>query len=119
MDLLTLKVFDNATQAYVWKSKLESEGIICFIFDENMISINPHYTYLVGGIKLKIRGEDIIKAKKILVEAGDETVRLCPSCLSVQTYEIHIPKNFFYALFWVFSPPKPRWKCQDCGHVFL
>jgi len=44
MKLVTLKTFDNSIEAHLLKVKLESEGIRCFIFDENIVSMNPILT---------------------------------------------------------------------------
>ena len=69
MGLITFKTFDNSIDAHILKIKLESEGITCFLFDEHMVSVNPLYSQLIGGIKLKINEEDLIHAKNIVLEA--------------------------------------------------
>jgi len=53
MELVTFKTFNNPIEAHLCKTKLESEDILYFIFDENMVSLNPFYNYMLGGIKLK------------------------------------------------------------------
>ena len=53
------------------KSKLESEGISCFLFDENIVNLNPLYNMAVGGIKLKINRNDITAATEILNQCAD------------------------------------------------
>jgi hypothetical protein len=89
MGLITFKTFDNSIDAHILKIKLESEGITCFLFDENIVTVNPLYSNLVGGIKLKINDEDLIHAKNIVLEVeqtpytqDDETVISCPKCHS-------------------------------------
>lgn len=32
--MVTLKTFDNLVDAHLLKTKLESEGVTCFLFDE-------------------------------------------------------------------------------------
>lgn len=58
MAFVTLKVFQNSIDAHLLKTQLESEGIECFIFDEQMVTMNMLYSNAVGGIKLKIQEED-------------------------------------------------------------
>ena len=50
------------------KSKLESKNIMCFLFDENIVGLNPLYNVTVGGIKLKINKSDVDKAISIIEE---------------------------------------------------
>ena len=58
MGLITVKIFDNAFEAHLLKTKLENEGIPCYLFDENIVGLNPFYNFAVGGIKLKISEQD-------------------------------------------------------------
>ncbi|PTM03401.1 MAG: hypothetical protein DA405_10495 [Bacteroidetes bacterium] len=53
MELVTLKTFDNLVEAHLIKSKLESDDLPCFLFDENIMALNPLYNLTVDGIKLK------------------------------------------------------------------
>jgi hypothetical protein len=89
MEFITLKTFDNPIDAHILKSKLESEGIISFLFDENIVGLNPLYSIAVGGIKLKINRSDYEKAYAILDESiknkliDDEGELVhCPKCKS-------------------------------------
>jgi hypothetical protein len=41
----TLKVFDNSIDAYILKSRLENDGIACFIFDEQIINLKSMLNY--------------------------------------------------------------------------
>ncbi len=70
-NLKIVKTFDNAMDLHISKIKLESEGIQCFVFDENIVSINPLYNLTVGGIKLNVTSEDYPKAMK-LIESFEE-----------------------------------------------
>ena len=60
--MITLKTFDNSIDAHLLKTKLESEGISCVLFDENIVSLDPLYNMAVGGIKLRIAENDQEKA---------------------------------------------------------
>ena len=66
--MITIKTFDNPVEAHILKSRLESEGIHCYLFDENIVTLNPLYNQMTGGIKLNIMESDISKANEILTE---------------------------------------------------
>lgn len=119
--MLTLKVFYSSIEAHLWKTKLENEGIMCFLFDENVVSTQPLYAQAVGGIKLMIRAEDAEQAKMILLSTGDESIRLCPHCLSIETTPYRPSnkwKTLWLALLEAFSG-KYYQECQSCKKVFL
>ena len=87
MSLVTVKTFDNPMDAHLLRSKLESEGVHCFLFDENIVGLNPLYNVTVGGIKLKINEDDVDKVKVILAEIEntphtdeEDVVISCPKC---------------------------------------
>lgn len=57
MELIAIYTFENSVEAHLLKSKLESEDIPCFLFDENISTVMPLYSLATGGIKLKVRQE--------------------------------------------------------------
>ena len=134
MTLITFKTFDNSIDAHILKIKLESEGITCFLFDENIVSVNPLYSNLVGGIKLKINEEDVPHAKNILFEleqtpytSDDEQIIACPSCQSARIESgyksmksvgavISAIISFLLVIFPLYR--KNVYKCLDCGNEF-
>ena len=73
MKLVTVRTFDNSIEAHLLKSKLESENILCYLFDENIVGLNPLYNITVGGIKLKVNEFDLDKAS-IIIQQVDEAV---------------------------------------------
>lgn len=134
MALITFKTFDNSIDAHILKIKLESEDITCFLFDENIVSINPLYSNLVGGIKLKINEEDLERAKEIVSEleqtpytTEDEKVISCPRCQSTHIESGHKSMksvgavlsaiaSFLLVIFPLYR--KDVYKCKDCGNEF-
>src|SRR5687767_8025040 len=93
MALITVKTFDNSIDAHLLKSKFESEGIVCYLFDENTVSVNPLYNITVGGIKLKINEADLEKAQQIYAEIqaspytdDNGNAIHCPNCDSVDLF---------------------------------
>ena len=128
MDLITVKTFQSSVDANIWKSKLESEGIQCVLFDENIVSVNPLYNVTVGGIKLKIHPTDVEKASEIveemnLAEKSDNRVH-CIKCGSQELITIaEIKKGWVATLieFYYLIVPVDRkmsYQCKNCGEEF-
>ena len=93
MELVTIKTFDNSIEAHIMKSKLESENIMCFLLDENIVGLNPLYDVAVGGIKLKIKKSDVGQATEIIEESVKSSITndqgevvQCPNCKSEDIY---------------------------------
>lgn len=62
--LVTVATFFNASEAYITKGLLESEGIDAWLYDEHTSTV---YTPLiVGGVRLAVRQSDLEKAREIL-----------------------------------------------------
>ena len=134
MNLITIKTFDNTVDAHILKARLENEAIVCYLFDENIVSINPLYNITVGGIKLKINEIDKSKALEIITEIEntpstnekDEKIS-CPKCNSSNVFLNHRSINGLGAIISVISSflltifPfyfKTIYKCKDCGKEF-
>ena len=134
MELITLKAFDTAIEAHILKNKLEDEGIVCYIFDENIVTLNPLLNFAVGGVKLKIPKQDASKAKEILTEMDlvpytddEDNIIKCPNCGSQSFYSdyksMKNPKGFFawFASFLLGIFPiyaKSVYKCKECNTEF-
>ncbi|WP_291720291.1 putative signal transducing protein [Bernardetia sp.] len=132
MSLLTVKIFQNNVDAHLFKARLESEGIDCYLFDENINSMDMIYGVAVGGIKVKVNASDTEKVKKVLAEIEEEQKQQslfvkCPVCESTEYYKNFVSiqgwKAFLAALvaFLTFSYPvyqKSVYKCKECGHEF-
>lgn len=134
MNLVTVKTFDNLTEAHILKTKLESEGIRCYMFDENIVALNPFYNIPVGGIKVKIAASDVLHAEAILSQLelmpmtnseGQEIC--CPQCRSSKLYAgfksmkgaggiLTAIVSFLFAVFPFYF--KTLYRCKGCGHEF-
>ena len=102
--LITIATFSQAIEAHVSKTKLQSEGIECFIADENIVNMNWFYSNAVGGVKLQVKEADvkrsieILRQKPISVDFGtdeaeeeeeeddDDEGPCCPKCDSSEVY---------------------------------
>lgn len=134
MELVTIRTFDNALEANIVKSKLESENIPCTLFDENIVGLNPLYNITVGGIKLKIHEMDVDRALQIIEESEkleqnslDKEAITCPNCQSMDVYtgfkSMKSTKGILSAIisFVFFVYPiyyKTVYKCKNCGKEF-
>lgn len=72
--------------SYIIKGRLETEGIKCFVFDENVISVNPFNSVTIGGVKLKVRDDQLEMAESILQKI--ENHRLFDENGEYELYEI-------------------------------
>lgn len=88
-----MKTVDTAIEAHLLKSRLGNEGVVAFIFDENMIALNPLFNFALGGIKLKVHSSDWEKAREIIKQIDeavltddDDELIICPRCQSTDLY---------------------------------
>ncbi len=134
MKLETIKTFDNPINAHILKTRLESEGIECYLFDENISTLNPLFNISVGGIKLNIKNTDRDKAQAIiqeiegndLLDEEDHTI-YCPKCNSKHLYAgfksmkdfkgiMSAIIAFVFMVFPIYF--KTVYRCKDCGFEF-
>ena len=137
--LVTVGQFSLGVEAHICKTKLESEGIQCFIQDENLIAVNWLYSNAIGGVKLQVKESDVENVRKIF--AGLDEVSLhneseselrqqsCPKCNSTDTrYGKFARKPALWSWIilsilwsWVFLGIllpfiKRKWVCNECGY---
>jgi hypothetical protein len=67
---VTVLTVSYPQQLWVIRTKLESEGIECFIKDELTVQSYNLYSNAVGGVKLQVLEEDVEKARGVLTESG-------------------------------------------------
>ncbi|MGA2509581.1 MAG: DUF2007 domain-containing protein [Candidatus Acidiferrales bacterium] len=73
--LVTLRRYvglQSMQEALLDKSILDSAGIECFLFDENMIRLDWFLSNALGGIKLRVRQEDAETAAALLEESQQD-----------------------------------------------
>ncbi len=66
--LLTIRVFQNLTEAIAARALLESEGLDCFLADEHTFRIAGPFHFAIGqpGVRLQVRAEDAEHAMALL-----------------------------------------------------
>jgi hypothetical protein len=66
MELITIYTSNIPVDCHILKGRLESEGIDCFIFDEHVVWVHPFRAVAIGGVKLKVPGDQMIFAQQII-----------------------------------------------------
>lgn len=121
--LVTIATYTATADAYIAKGILESAGITCFIFDENM---NFVYSNAVGGIKLKVPSSQRFLANDILKQNNEPNQEKsfkkdheCPRCGSreVELKKSSIVISLLTSLLFLLHIPsvKKKFKCNLCG----
>ena len=64
--LITIASFSQPIEAHLTKTRLEADGIECFIFDEHIVRMNWLYSNAIGGVKLQVKEPDVERSIEIL-----------------------------------------------------
>ena len=82
MSHVIFRSFDNYIYANILLLRLKSEGIDCYLKDENTVTIDPLLSPALGGIKVMVEENDIAKATNSLEEFEETYLKslACPSC---------------------------------------
>jgi len=134
LKLITARTFVNPMDAHLLKSRLESEGISCYLKDEHSISIDPLHSNALGGVKLQIHENDIEKVMVIFKEIDntpykdeENNITKCPNCESSELIAGYISiksiagvlSAILSILFMVFPfHVNTLFKCKKCGTEF-
>lgn len=124
MSLSVLVTYDNVITANLLKSKLESEGIPCFLNNENFTNLVPHYFNLLGsGVQVLVPRDQFARAKEIA--RIDDDVLTCPNCHSRNiANRIEQGRNklgLLLILIFLIMPVGNllnNYTCKDCQHRF-
>ncbi len=136
--LVTVADYYFSPLAYLSQAKLESEGILSFVFDEHILNANWLYLVAIGGVKLKVGESDVQEAIRILNEVRDtipgpaeQPEDGCPQCgssyIRYETFNLRLVWAIS-AFSWILNPTaatafllffpftKKKWKCNSCGY---
>ena len=128
MNFIPLDTFTNYIDANIVLGRLASEGINCWLKDENTVTIDPILTNAVGGIKLMVAQPEAQRAFELLgkYKHDQKLTHPCPICSSINVELVTSPRkaaNWFgviigflvtnYAL-----SGDTVYHCFDCGHEF-
>ena len=67
-NLTTVAVFEYSTEAQILKAKLQAENIKVFLIDALTVDADPLISQAIGGVKLKVNGNDFERANEIYNE---------------------------------------------------
>lgn len=127
--LVTLRQFRDLPEALLAKGALESAGIESFLADDNMVRMDWFISNLIGGIKIKVKPEDLEAAREILDQpipegfdvegVGDYQQPRCPQCQSLDVTFQQLNQPVAYGSAWL-NLPLPihykAWRCRACKH---
>ncbi len=124
---VVVRQFRDLHEALLAKGCLESAGIPADLVDDNMVRLDWFYSNLLGGIKLKVRPEDVEAANQILDQPIPEQLDVdgvgtydqprCPKCgaLDVNFQELNKLLSFGSAYLGVPIPVHTTaWTCHAC-----
>lgn len=122
MKLILLTTCDNSIDANLMRTKLEHEGIPCFLNNENFTNLMPNYYNLLGsGVRVMVPDKFFQQAKDIL-KLPEGNLK-CPNCKSENISNknksfLETIKIIFIGIF--FAAPVgnliTNFSCNDC-HV--
>lgn len=118
-DPVVLVTYPFLTDAYVLRSRLEFEGIPCFIPEEHHSSIVPGGTAMV--VRILVNRDDLEAARKVMGDVEPSPDPKCPNCDGIDLEATPSPKNYFRtALGLLFGIPMKgefkRLRCRACGN---
>jgi hypothetical protein len=130
--LIEVANYQYSSEAYLFKGKLESEGIEVFLQNENTINTDPLLSNALGGVKIFVNSEDVLKARHILDSIPEYSVDdkgellSCPNCSSQKVNMVTTIKDvksfmaFIYGLLTLSMPlfSKQKYKCENCNFEF-
>lgn len=135
-NIVVYQTFTDPVNAHIVKGLLDSNGIGCFLSDENIVNVNPLYAQAVGGVKLNVFEKDIPWINSLLnstntnaetaVENNAENSIICPKCHSHNVaYGGSVKKKFglwnmiipFLLMVYPFTMRK-AYHCFNCDYEF-
>ena len=130
--LIEIANYQYSSEAYLFKGKLESEGIEVFLQNENTINTDPLLSNALGGVKIFVNSEDVLKARHILDSIPEYSIDdkgellSCPNCCSQKINMVTTIKDvksfmaFIFGLLTLSMPlfSKQKYKCENCNIEF-
>ncbi|WP_303917601.1 DUF2007 domain-containing protein [Draconibacterium sediminis] len=71
IQLVTLFSSNIPVDCHILKGRLETEGIDCFVFDENIVWVHSFRAVAIGGVKLKVPSHQLEPATAILAHLNE------------------------------------------------
>ena len=124
MSLSILTTYDNTINANLLRTKLEHEGIPCFLNNEHFTNLMPHYFNILGsGVQILVPTDQLERAKEIAkIDIGQLS---CPNCGAANIKnDVEYPKNKMKLMLIALLLAMPignllnRYQCLECGQKF-
>ena len=126
MSLVTIRAFDNYFTANIILTRLQADGVECYLKDENTVTIDPLLSNAIGGIKIVVKQKDLGTARQLLqaYDNGYMKAATCPKCgannFNYQTKDT--VGNAVAAVFSILSLTYPvaaayEYRCGNCGYA--
>ena len=130
--IVAFRHFDTAIEANIVKTKLDVNGIPCFLTEENMANLYPGVGFHLAAFRVRLHlfSEDVERATGILdemshLEVNEDAIATCPRCLSTQVARAYSKKPegrflrlLFTALVMIPIPALQVNHCSNCGLEF-
>jgi len=120
-EFYTIGSFEYPADVQIIKGRLESEGIMVFLRDENTLNTDPLISQAIGGVKLQVYTKDKDKATAIYDEIRSYALDdhgepvICPNCKAQRSEVYYTRKGVFNKLFPFFE--KKKYKCLQCNMI--
>ena len=128
MNYIPIRAYDNYVKASIELSLLKEAGIICHIKDEYTVTIDPLLSPALGGMKLMIAEDEVLKAKKLLSDSDELYLKTipCPDCkhneLQFITETIHYNNWAGKIKSLLINGQEQQvthfYRCNNCNHIF-
>ncbi|TXD82500.1 DUF2007 domain-containing protein [Subsaximicrobium wynnwilliamsii] len=128
----TIATFQYSSEAQIIKGRLEADDIEVFLQDRFTIDTDPLVSNAIGGVKLRVKAKDAMKAQYILSSIkqyaldDDGNALHCPNCHSekIEIYStIDSLKSLLAFVIGLVSGTLPfhtlyKYECDACGKEF-
>ena len=121
-EIVAIRTFAFPSQAHIAQARLQVEGIPCFVAQDDIVSMNWLFLYMVRWVKLCVWQQDAERALAILDWTWpdeSESGPRCPRCGSANIrYEKYNLRLVYAAILLLRIPipfKKERWSCWRCG----
>ena len=131
-ELVTIASYRDLPEALLAQGKLRSAGIESVLADDNIVRLDWLWANAVGGIKLRVREEEVADAVELLEEpipdsfspeqvGEDYPQPQCPHCESLDVTFENAARRYTFLSWLLLGIPLPfgrkeRWRCGHCGY---
>jgi hypothetical protein len=135
--LVGIAAYPLEHQALAAKAMLESEGIPCFLEDQNLVAMDSLMSAALGGVKLCVPVEAAAAARAALGRFAapvaddpaddDDGMPRCPACGSRDVFSTRSGLGWFLLCLFLVPPAalfalpllrRRRWDCVACRHTW-